>query len=189
MVLLTAFFEPGLYFIFETIGLQYTTAPKAALIIATVPLAVLLFAFLFIGERPTASRIVGIGLSLSGIGILVMGDPAFAWRLGGSFLGDLLIIGAVITAALYMVCARNLGKKHAAVDITALQMIYGALMYAPAFLWELPATRWSAFSGRSIIAVAYLTVCATFLAFLFYNFALTKVPAGRAAYLSTAFRW
>ena len=34
MVLL-ALFEPGLYFIFETIGLQYTTAPKTALIIAT----------------------------------------------------------------------------------------------------------------------------------------------------------
>ena len=38
---LTALFEPGLYFVFETIGLQHTTAPKAALIIATVPVAVL----------------------------------------------------------------------------------------------------------------------------------------------------
>ncbi|MEA3470204.1 MAG: DMT family transporter, partial [Thermodesulfobacteriota bacterium] len=38
---LLSFFEPGLYFIFETLGLQYTTAPKASLIIATIPVAVL----------------------------------------------------------------------------------------------------------------------------------------------------
>ncbi len=181
LVLMTAFFEPGLYFVFETIGLQHTTAPKAALIIATVPVAVLVFAALFLKEKPTTASILGIALSLTGIAILVTGDPQFSWHLGGTLLGDLLILGAVITAALYMVCARNLGKTHSALDITGLQMLYGAVMYAPAFLWELPDLQWSAVSGRSVIALAYLTIFATCAAFLFYNYALTKVSAGRAA--------
>lgn len=180
-IFLTALFEPGLYFIFETIGLQYTTAPKAALIIATVPVAVVIFAALFLDERPTAMNLIGIGLSLTGIGILVIGDPQFSRHLGGSLLGDSLIIGAVVTAALYMVCARDLGKKHAALDITAFQMVYGAVMYAPAFLWELPGIQWAAVSDRSLAALVYLTLFATCAAFMFYNFALTQIPAGRAA--------
>lgn len=180
-VFLMALFEPGLYFIFETIGLQYTSAPKAALLIATIPVAVLVFAFLFIGERPAVTSILGIALSLVGITILVVGDPQFSWHLGGSLVGDLLIMGAVITAALYMVCARNLGKGHNALDITGLQMMYGALMYAPIFFWELPSTHWAAISGRSLIALAYLTIFATCAAFLCYNFALTKLPAGKAS--------
>jgi drug/metabolite transporter (DMT)-like permease len=118
---------------------------------------------------------------LIGIGILIVGDPNFSWQWGGSLLGDLLIIGAVVTAALYMVCARNLGKGHAAIEITAFQMIYGALMYAPVFFWELPTVRWSAISGRSAAALIYLTLFATCAAFLFYNYALTKLPAGKAA--------
>ena len=180
-IFLMSLFEPGLYFIFETIGLQYTTAPKTALIIATIPVAVLVFAFLFIGERPAVTSMLGIGLSLIGISILIVGDPQFSWQLGGSLLGDLLIIGAVITAALYMVCARNLGKGHNALDITGLQMMYGALLYAPLFFWELPAVNWPAISGRSLVALAYLTIFATCAAFLFYNYALTKLPAGKAA--------
>jgi drug/metabolite transporter (DMT)-like permease len=180
-ILLMSLFEPGLYFIFETIGLQYTSAPKAALIIATVPVAVLVFAFLFIGERPAASSILGIGLSLIGIGILIVGDPQFSWHLGGSLLGDLLILGAVITAALYMVCARHLGKNHSALEITGFQMIYGALLYAPVFLWELPSVNWPGISNRSLVALAYLTIFATCAAFLFYNYALSKLPAGKAS--------
>jgi len=180
-IFLTALFEPGLYFIFETIGLQYTSAPKTALIIATIPVAVLMFAFLFLGERTSVTSILGIGLSLLGIGILVVGDPQFSWQIEGSLLGDLLIMGAVVTAALYMVSARNLGKEHNALDITGYQMMYGALLYVPLFLWELPSVQWSAMSGRSISALAYLTLFATCAGFLFCNFALTKLPAGKAS--------
>ena len=63
---LLALFEPGLYFIFETIGLQYTTAPKTALIIATVPLAVLLLSTVMLGERTNRNGAIGIGLSFCG---------------------------------------------------------------------------------------------------------------------------
>lgn len=180
-IFLTALFEPGLYFVFETIGLQYTSAAKAALIIATVPVAVLVFAFLFIGERTSGTSILGIGLSLIGISILVVGDPGFSWQFEGSLLGDLLIMGAVLAAAMYMVCVRNLGKKHSALDITGLQMIYGALLYTPLFIWELPAVKWDAISDRSVLALAYLALFATCAAFLFCNYALTKIPAGRAS--------
>lgn len=49
------------------------------------------------------------------------------------------------------------------------------------FLWELPELQWSSISGRSLVALAYLTVFATFGAFLCYNYGLTKVPASRAS--------
>jgi drug/metabolite transporter (DMT)-like permease len=177
----TAFFEPGLYFIFETIGLQHTTAPKAALIIAMIPIVVLLLAWVFLKERSSPWSLLGIGLSLSGIAVLVGGAPDFRWALGGHLLGDLLIVGAVVSAALYIVCARDLGRNHSAREITSLQTLYGALFYTPAFLWELPDIQWSAISGRSLAALIYLATFATVAAFLFYNYALTKVSASRAA--------
>ncbi|MBW2091053.1 MAG: DMT family transporter, partial [Deltaproteobacteria bacterium] len=88
---------------------------------------------------------------------------------------------AVFFFFFYIISARSLGKKYSAWEITSMQTIYGALLYMPAFLWELPRTQWAAISGPSIGALIYLTLFATIGAFLFYNHALTKIPAPRAA--------
>ncbi|HUT72420.1 MAG TPA: EamA family transporter [Desulfatiglandales bacterium] len=180
-VFLVALFDPGLYFIFETVGLQHTTAPKAALIIATIPVAVTILAAFLLRERPSPIHLLGVGLSLAGIAVLVAGDPQLNWKLGGPIIGDLLIFGAVISAALYIVNARNLGRNRSALEITSVQVIYGAIFYTPAFFWELPLMDWSEVSGHSVGAFIYLTLFATIGAFLCYNYALAKVPASRAA--------
>jgi multidrug transporter EmrE-like cation transporter len=49
------------------------------------------------------------------------------------------------------------------------------------FVWEFPEVQWSLMSGRSMAALVYLTIFATIAAYLFYNHALTKIPAARAA--------
>ncbi|BBO69944.1 membrane protein [Desulfosarcina alkanivorans] len=180
MVLL-ALFEPGLYFIFETIGLQHTSAPKTALIIATIPVVVLVLSALMLGERASGASITGIILSFGGIALLVVGDPQFGWSLKGSLLGDLLIGGAVVSASLYMIFARDLGRTYSSLDITFVQIVYGAVFFCLPFIWELPGLTGSAVTLRSSLAVIYLTVFATVGAFLCYNYALSQVPVSRAA--------
>lgn len=130
-IFLIAILQPGTYFICETFGLQYTSAAKTGLIIATIPVVVPILAWFFLGERTPAGRFLGIGLSFAEIAALVVGDPAFAFHLQGATLGDLLIFGSVLSAAFYIVMIRNLGQKHSALDITCMQTIYGALFFAP----------------------------------------------------------
>lgn len=180
-ILIVALFEPGLYFLFETVGLQFTTAAKASLLIATVPLFVMVFAFLFLRERTNLASFLGIAISLIGIILLISSDPHFEWSLGASLKGDLLILGAVVSAALYTVTARAASRKSSALNVTGLQMFYGALFYAPAFLWELPGLQWSGLSGRSVAALAYLTLFASIGAFSCYNYALSRIPAAKAS--------
>jgi drug/metabolite transporter (DMT)-like permease len=180
MVLL-ALFEPGLYFIFETIGLQHTSAPKTALIIATIPVVVLVLGALMLGERAGGTSVIGIILSFGGIILLVIGDPEFGWSLEGSLLGDLLIGGAVISASLYMIFARDLGRSYSSFEITFVQIVYGAVFFCLPFLWETPALAWTSITLRSSLAVIYLTVFSTVGAFLCYNYALSQVPVSRAA--------
>jgi len=181
LLFLLSFFEPGLYFVFETLGLQYTSAPKASLIIATTPIAVLILSTIFLKEKSSLTGLASIVISFAGIFILITGESGFRLSWDGSIIGDLLIFGAVISAALYIVSARNLGRKYSALEITSMQIFYGALFYTPAFLWELPGIEWSQISGSSLGAVLYLTVFATIGAFFCYNFALTKVSATRAS--------
>ncbi len=180
-ILLLALFEPGLYFIFETLGLKYTAAPKASLIIATIPLFVSGLAFLLIGEKISLVQILGIGISFLGIGIIVTGDPKFTWNMEGPLLGDILIFGAVFSASLYMISARNLGKTISPISITALQFLYGAIFFFPAFLWELPSLNFAKIYLRSLGAMIYLIFFATIIAFICYNYALSKIPASKVS--------
>lgn len=181
LVLFTALFEPGLYFIFETTGLQYTSAPKASLIIATIPLAVLVLAALLLKEKVRRTSIIGIFISLAGIWFLITGVPDFSWDLKGAFVGDLLIFGAVLSASVYIVCAHHLGKKYTSKEITCMQTLYGTIFFTFPFIWEFPKVEWDTISFQSIGALLYLTIFATIAAYWFYNHALTKIPAARAA--------
>jgi drug/metabolite transporter (DMT)-like permease len=180
-LLLIALLEPGLYFACETMGLQLTSASKASLIIALIPIAVMILARIFLGEDISIRNGVSIALSFAGIAVLVTGDPEFTLQLGGALLGDLLILGAVIIAAFYTILVRDLGKTHSALVITSVQTFFGTLFFAPFFFLELRTVPWAALGPRPIMALIYLILFATILAFLCYNHALTRIPASRVA--------
>ena len=179
-LLCLAFFEPGLYFFFETLGLNYISAAKASLIIATVPLTVLILASLFLKEQVTANGLSGVFISMAGVAMLVIGDPSFSLSLQSSFFGDVCMFAAVIAAGLYMILARHLGSTHSAFEITSMQIIYAALLYLPFFWLQAPGVQWAAFDGKTIAALGFL-VFVTIVAFLCYNLALTRLPACHAA--------
>jgi drug/metabolite transporter (DMT)-like permease len=179
-LLLLALMQPGLYFLFETFGLQYTSATKTSLIIATIPIVVLMLSALFLKERLLPINMLGIACSLAGVAMLVFGGRVQT-TLHGMMLGDMLIFGAVLAASVYMIMTRKLGESLSSLQITGMQIIFGALLFLPLFLWDLPQLNWQAVSRESLIALIVLTIFATIGAFLCYNFALTRIPAARAA--------
>jgi drug/metabolite transporter (DMT)-like permease len=179
-LLILAIFQPGLYFSFETIGLQYSSATKASLIIATIPIVVLLLSIIFLKERIRIINILGIVISMLGVALLVFGSQSIDEQ-QGRLLGDLLILGAVLSASIYIIMTRRLGKTFSPIQITGMQVIFGMILFFPAFLFTLPQMEWSAITQDAVIALIILTVFATIGAFLCYNYALTKIPASNAA--------
>jgi drug/metabolite transporter (DMT)-like permease len=179
-LLLLALMQPGLYFLFETYGLQYTSATKTSLIIATIPVVVLVLSAFFLKERLRPINILGVVVSLAGVAMLVFGGRAQT-DLQGMMIGDMLIFGAVLAASVYMIMTRRLGESLSSLQITGMQIIFGALLFLPLFLWDLPGLDWQSVSRDSFIALIVLTIFATIGAFLCYNYALTRIPAAQAA--------
>jgi drug/metabolite transporter (DMT)-like permease len=180
-IFLAALFQPGMYFFCETTGLQYTSASKASLIIATIPIVVLALSIMFLKERLTLPLVVGMALSVVGVALLILGDAQFQWTFEGSMIGDLFILGAVLAMAIYTVVLKNVTRHHSALNITGILMCYGTLFFTPPFLRELPNIQWNAIQERSLIALACLALFATFGAFLSFNYALSKLSASRTA--------
>lgn len=181
LLFLTALFEPGLYFIFETYGLTLTTASNASIITAMVPILVMILASIILKEKISKRSILGIFGSFLGIIILVLGDIGLNWSWNASNWGDLLMFGAAVSAAMYMVLARSLGSTLSSLEITSFQMFYGCIFFLPAFLREFPSMQWSAVTYDSIISLLFLALFASVAGYFLYNYALTQIPASRAS--------
>ncbi len=176
-----AFFLPGLYFICENYGIQYTSATKASLIIATVPVAVAVLSALTLAERFTFRRGISLILSLAGVALLVFQGGNEQGALLQLSRGDLLMVGAVFSAAIYMVMTRKLSEEYDTFILTAYQMIYGLLFFTPFFFMEMQTPDWTHITLDQWSALGVLALFSTIGAFFAYNYALRAIPAGRAS--------
>ena len=94
------FLYPVIYFIAETFGIQLTTASESGIVIATIPVATLIFSVMILKEKPTRYQMIGIATSTLGIFLIV-----FSQSLSASLhvVGYLALISAVLSYALFAV--------------------------------------------------------------------------------------
>ena len=161
-------------------GLKRTSALNAALIMAFMPAMIVALAAWLQRERIGWVRGIGMGLGLAGVIVVVSGG---SWRtlVGLSFSrGDLLLLAASACWALYSVIpgrfVRGLGPLQIAgstIVIGTLAMLGFALLALPAALVWPPLPAWP--------ALAFMGVCATAVAYLWWTRGVGRVGAQRAA--------
>ena len=87
----------------QTMALVFTSAANIALISAGVPTVAAVLARAFLKERIPSARLFGIGLSVLGIGLVGGATPSGADPSGTVFLGNALMVGAVVAYGAYAV--------------------------------------------------------------------------------------
>jgi len=136
LVLLCCFGPP--YALIVYTGFQLAPAAHAAVLVnGLLPFITLLIGAVFLGERAAPARLVGIGLIL--VGSVCMGGDGLLLAPPGTWIGDLLFIGAATLMGIYMVCLRawNIDQKQ----VLSVVMVGGMLGYIPVYLLlPLPST-------------------------------------------------
>ena len=169
-------FEPFIYSLCEANGLTMVSSTLAAVIIATIPLFTPIGAFIFFKERISLQNTIGILLSVVGVMLV-------AYQSGnqpkGSFLGIMLMFGAVIAAIGYVVSLKKLTQRYNSFSIVTYQSILAALMMLPVFMATDKLTP-SMFTAEALVPIIKLTIFASIIAFLLYaysmkHFAIAKI--------------
>jgi drug/metabolite transporter (DMT)-like permease len=123
-----AFFEPFIYFIFETYSLKYCDASVVSVIIATIPLFVAMMAVFIFKEKLSKLNFFGVFLSISGIIIMLwrsFGDAGF------SYFGIILAFGAVLSTIGYNYFLRKIPTSYNPVVVITWQNILGLIAFLP----------------------------------------------------------
>ena len=161
-------------------GLQTTTAINGVLIIATIPVVIPAIAFALDGARLSRRQAAGIGLSMLGVGIVILkGDLAL---LAGRRLapGDAWMALAVPLWALYSVLVRRLPAGVPPLVLLFATVVIGLALVAPLYAAEIAGGSGFAVHGASIAAIAYVGVFASVIAFACWNRGVRAVGASKA---------
>ncbi len=175
---LLGFVSLTVYFTFENLGIARTSASAASILIATIPIFVAVFNVVTLHERSTPRRWAGVLLSFAGIVALVQLGAGVD---GGSVMGDLLVLAASVSAAVYSILARRLLVARSALFVTTFQNLFGALFMAPLALGEALLIGVKAPTPQAVGAVAYLAVVCSMLAYLMLNYAFRFIEASRVS--------
>ena len=161
-------------------GLQTTTASNAVLLQSIVPVVILLLARLLLGSRVKALQTLGILVSMTGVLVIVTrGEPGLVLEFGVG-RGDLLILAAVFSWAVYSVLLKKLPPGLEGLSLLGYTVLMGVLFILPWYLWEAASGARMVLSGVTLTSVLYVAVFPSLLAYLFWNRAVGEVGPNRA---------
>jgi drug/metabolite transporter (DMT)-like permease len=171
-----------LFSVFLLYGLKFTTAAESGIITSTTPAVLGLISFLFLKERLTWNKGIGITFSLFGIlAINLISTGTMSERGNDPLLGNLLVFGAVIGEALFTIFRKVASERVTPLAGATLMSILGFLMFLPFAIFEARVFDFSRATIADWFPVVYYGIVVTVIAFTLWFRGLSKVPASTAA--------
>jgi drug/metabolite transporter (DMT)-like permease len=160
-------------------GLKQSTAGNASLIIALAPIATLILARIFLKERFTLFKVIGALVGLAGVVTIVTvgGEGSF-----GVTLGDVYLLGAMLTLSISLLFIRRLTESMSSYLITIYSTVLGSvLMSLPAGGEALQGgTMFSHSVGMWVLMIA-AGIGAQGLAGFWWNKGVAEIGASKAS--------
>jgi drug/metabolite transporter (DMT)-like permease len=168
----------------QAFALTMTTATSTGWLIGITPIWSAILAVLFLRERPTAGKSLGLVVGFAGVLLVVTrGELGFATLAAPSTAGDLMILASTVNWAIYSTLGhrtiRAIGPRRA----TSGAMLFGTLMLAPFFIAR---AGWRELPHLSLLgwsALLFLGIGCSALGYLFWYGALETVEVSRVAAL------
>ncbi len=163
--LLAIIFNQGC-FIF---GVGLTSPVDASIIATSMPLIAMILAAFYLKEPITGKKVLGIATGATGALILILGSQQQTGvRTAGEhyILGDLLVLLAQCSYALYFVLFKNFVSKYSLFTIMKWMFTYAFICALPFSYTDLLHTDWNSIGGAEIAALAFIVIGSTFLSYI-----------------------
>lgn len=149
-------------------GVGLTSPADASIITTSMPLWAMLLAAFFLHEPITSKKVLGIAFGAGGALLLILGSNRTAAPVEGSssVWGDLLVLTAQLSYALYIVLFKNFVSRYSLVTIMKWMFTYAFLCTLPFSCDDLMATDWAALGGEALGGILFIVVIATFVSYM-----------------------
>ncbi|NOR24167.1 MAG: EamA family transporter [Desulforhopalus sp.] len=168
------------YNVFFFSGLQHISAGRASLIIASTPLVITIFAAVFLSERLTVLKAIGILLSLMGAIVVISNGHPGSLLSSGFGPGEQALVGCVLSWSAYSLIGRSVLGTLSPLTAVCYSSIIGTVLLSVPAAQEGLFGRLSTISPLDWASLSYLGICGTALGFSLYYQGIKKIGATRA---------
>lgn len=178
MFAMSALFNPFIYFIGESYGLERVSASISAFIIATIPVFTPFVAYWFLRERLSVTNVIGLIISFLGVMMIIFNIDL---SLAASPDGIALLFMGVIAALIYGILLKKLTVKYQPVTIIAWQNTIGIVYFLPLFLYfDFPEILTVQPSKSAVYSVILLGVVSSSFAYSLYAYVVKYIGISKA---------
>ena len=176
---LVGFVGYGISLGFQFVGTKLSTASNGALVTSATPAFVLLFAPFLLHEKPTWRST--LALAVSTLGVIAVIDPRTANLSSSLFLGNLSLLAAGLTWALYSVLVRKVSTNTDLLASSAVMLLAGVPSSALLSIFELRTQSIGEITIGIIGGLLFLGIISTAVAMFLWNYAFVELPAAVAS--------
>jgi len=169
-------------YVFQFLGISYTTASAASVLINTNVIFIVILSSAFFHEKYSKKKIASILLSFLGVIIIIFSNIQNEHAAWDSLfvIGCLLVLLSALCWAVYSIVGKRLLVTYDSITVTTYAFILGTLLYIPFIIQSIPSTL-QTITWNGWIAVLYLAVFCSVFGYLGWYYALQKTDASKAA--------
>lgn len=182
LVFLESFIGSFLFTVFMVLGVSYSSAVAAGIIMSAIPAAIAVLSRLVLREAIRPQVLAAIACAVCGIALLALTRPAdegLAPESATRWLGYGLLGGAVLCEAAYAVIGKQLTGTLSAKRISALMNVWGFALMLPAGAYAAWHFDFAAVTGPTWGLLLFYGLAASGTIWLWMT-GLRRVPASRA---------
>lgn len=151
-------------------GVGLTSPADASIITTSMPLWAMILAAIYLKEPITGKKVLGIALGATGALLLILGsqqNAAASTNGDNNIWGDILVLCAQLSYALYIVLFKDFVGKYSVFTIMKWMFTYAFICALPFSYDDILAAQWTSLGVAECLSLVFIVVGSTFLSYIF----------------------
>ena len=157
------------------VGIDLTLSANAAVMLGTIPIWIAIFSHLFTDEKMTRLKAIGVVLAFSGVAAIVGGGSNPISLVSDTFRGDLIIVCAAVTWAIFTIRSKQFLKRYSALQFSGIMTLIGSVILTGLAFFTAETTDWVDVSLAAYGGMIYSGMLSIGLAYLIWNNGIVSV--------------
>jgi drug/metabolite transporter (DMT)-like permease len=156
-------------------GLELSTPINSSVVITLAPVLLLILSAVFLKDRITWIKSLGIGLGLAGALVLILFGMKSQPNAPNIPLGNILFIINATSYSFYLIFVKPLVAKYSSITLMKLFFLFALLINLPVGYQQFSEVAWAGLNFDVIWKLVFVVVGTTVLTYLFNIYALKQL--------------
>jgi len=156
-------------------GLSLSTPINSSVVITMVPVLLLVMSAVFLKEKITWRKSIGIGLGLIGALLLIFFGIKTQENAPNIPLGNIFFIVNATSYSIYLIIVKPLVEKYSSITLMKWFFLFALIINLPVGIKEFVAVEWTKLPLDIIWKLAFVVIGTTFFTYLFNIYALKQL--------------